>query len=279
MLELEANDAPLLRRPKFRTGEIPLLLRFPCGRSEKPQETRIVTWDMIPNLRKLDFKDGICNIATKETIVELTAMMKFAALLIALASSASAFAPASPQKSATALCGVLDDTAGSTMPIKSFDPLGLATLGSDATLAWFRASELKHSRVAMLATTGYLVQAAGIHFPGMLSHDVSFESLSAMKPLDAWDAVPDAGKQQIYGMIFLSEIISEANGVHYTKGGDLPTIIFPPINFGTVDEETMKKKRSSELNNGRLAMIAIMSFVAAANIPGSVPALAGNPMF
>ena len=80
------------------------------------------------------------------------------------------------------------------MPLKTFDPLGLATLGSDETLAWFRASEVKHSRVAMLATTGYIVQAAGIHFPGMLSKDVSFESLSTMKPFDAWDAVPDAGK-------------------------------------------------------------------------------------
>ena len=79
------------------------------------------------------------------------------------------------------------------MPFKTFDPLGLATLGSDETLAWFRAAELKHSRVAMLATTGYLVQAAGVHFPGMLSKDVSFESLSTMKPFDAWDAVPDAG--------------------------------------------------------------------------------------
>jgi hypothetical protein len=87
------------------------------------------------------------------------------------------------------------------------------------------------------------------------------------------------GKQQIYGALFLAEIISEANGVHYTKGGELPTIIFPPINFGSVDEDTMKVKRSRELNNGRLAMIAIMSFVAAANIPGSVPALTGNPMF
>lgn len=119
--------------------------------------------------------------------------MKVTALFIALASSASAFAPASQQKSASALCAI-DDMPGSTMPLKTFDPLGLATLGSDATLAWFRASELKHSRVAMLATTGYLVQAAGVHFPGMLSHDVSFESLSTMKPLDAWDAVPDAGK-------------------------------------------------------------------------------------
>jgi hypothetical protein len=87
------------------------------------------------------------------------------------------------------------------------------------------------------------------------------------------------GKQQIYGMLFLAEIISEANGTHYTKGGELPTVIFPPINFGSVDEATMKVKRSRELNNGRLAMISIMSFVAAANIPGSVPALTGNPMF
>jgi hypothetical protein len=119
--------------------------------------------------------------------------MKVAAFLIALASSTSAFAPTSQQKSVTALCA-LGDMAGSTMPFKTFDPLGLADLGSDSTLAWFRAAELKHARVAMLATTGYLVQAAGCHFPGMLSHDVSFESLSTMKPLDAWDAVPDAGK-------------------------------------------------------------------------------------
>jgi hypothetical protein len=119
-------------------------------------------------------------------------MMKVAGLVLALASSAAAFAPTS-QKSSSALRAV-EDMAGSTMPFKAFDPLGLATLGSDTTLAWFRAAELKHARVAMLATTGYIVQASGIHFPGMLSHDVSFASLSTMKPFDAWDAVPEGGK-------------------------------------------------------------------------------------
>jgi hypothetical protein len=168
---------------------------------------------------------------------------------------------------------------GATAPFKGFDPLGLATLGSDSTLAWFRAAELKHSRVAMLATTGYLVQAAGVHFPGMLSSDVSFESLSIMKPLDAWDAVPDLGKAQIYFTIFFAEIVTEAKGKHYTKGGELPTIVFPPVNFAPDDAAKMKTQQSRELNNGRLSMIAIMSFVAAANIPGSVPALIGNPMF
>jgi hypothetical protein len=80
-------------------------------------------------------------------------------------------------------------------------------------------------------------------------------------------------------LIFLAEIITEAQGTHYTKGGDLPTIVFPPISFDSVDPEVMATQRNKELNNGRLAMIAIMSFCAAANIPGSVPALAGNPMF
>ena len=182
-------------------------------------------------------------------------------------------------QASTQLSLSLDDMAGSTAPIKNFDPLDLATSGSEETLLWFRAAELKHSRVAMLATTGYIVQGSGIHFPGMLSHDVSFESLSGMKPLDAWAAVPDAGKAQILLTIFIAEMISEAKGTHYTKGGSNPTIVFPPIDFSGVNAETMSKKQNSELNNGRLAMIAIMSFIAANNVPGSVPALIGNPAF
>lgn len=81
-------------------------------------------------------------------------------------------------------------------------------------------------------------------------------------------------------MIFLAELISESANTHYTKGGPLPTIIFPPINFaGGMSPEQLEKRQNSELNNGRLAMISIMSFIAAANIPGSVPLLVGNPMF
>ena len=120
--------------------------------------------------------------------------MKTTAIILALASSASAFAPTGQNAGSTQLSAKLDSMAGFTSPFKGFDPLGLADLGSDETLAWFRAAELKHSRVAMLATTGYIVQASGFHFPGMLSKDVSFESLSTMKPFDAWDAMPEGGK-------------------------------------------------------------------------------------
>ena len=163
--------------------------------------------------------------------------MKFIAALLATIASASAFAPSAsvkvrtlyadiylsiciyiylylqvvthwcfcvclyPTQSSTAIRAALDDLPGSSLPLPKFDPLNLANLGSDETLAWFRAAELKHSRCAMVATTGYLINAAGIHFPGMLSHDISFESLAAMKPIDAWNAVPDAG------MSFVSFIV------------------------------------------------------------------------
>jgi hypothetical protein len=178
-----------------------------------------------------------------------------------------------------ALNADLTSMPGSTAPVGPFDPMNLAESGSDETLAWFRAAELKHSRVAMLATTGYLVQGAGIHFPGQLSSDVSFDTLSAMKPLEAWGAVPDAGKAQILGTIFIAELVTESKGVHYTKGGSLPTIVFPAIDFSGVDAGTLKKKQDAELNNGRLAMIAIMSFFSAVSIEGSVPALTNNAAF
>jgi Chlorophyll A-B binding protein len=122
-------------------------------------------------------------------------MKYIAASLLALASSTAAFAPVAQQvaPTSTLAASALDDLPGSTPPLKSFDPLGYSKVGSDETFAWFRAAELKHGRVAMVATTGYVIQAAGLHFPGMLSSDISFESLAGMSPPDQWAAVPDVG--------------------------------------------------------------------------------------
>uniref|UniRef100_A0A7S1D0M2 Plastid light harvesting protein n=1 Tax=Cyclophora tenuis TaxID=216820 RepID=A0A7S1D0M2_CYCTE len=198
--------------------------------------------------------------------------MKVAALILATAASAAAFAPASQSKAGTALQSSLDDLPGSTMPAKSFDPLGLATAGSEETLNWFKAAELKHSRCAMAAFVGFLVQANGIHFPGQLSSDVSFDDVSKLKPFEAWDAVPDAGKAQILLTILIAEIVTESKGTHYMMGGPLPTIVFPPIDMGAnIAADKLKRRQDSELNNGRLAMIGMMSVIAATTTPGSVP--------
>jgi len=205
--------------------------------------------------------------------------MKLAVAFSTLIGACSAFAPVTKGRPSSAIRVSLEGLPGNSAPIKNFDPLGIASLGSDETLRWLQAGEIKNGRTAMLACVGYLVQGAGIHFPGNLSHDVSFESLSKLKPLEQWDAVPDLGKAQILLTCFIAELVTEAKKPHYTKGGDFPGIVFPPIDFSGVNAETLTRKRTSEINNGRLAMIGIISFFAAANIPGSVPALVGNPAF
>jgi len=88
-----------------------------------------------------------------------------------------------------------------------------------------------------------------------------------------------AGKAQIIALIFVAELATEVKKPHYMMGGEMPTIIYPPIDFSNVSPETLKVKRSRELNNGRLAMIAIMSFISEYNIPGSVPILSGIDAF
>ena len=42
-----------------------------------------------------------------------------------------------------------------------FDPLNFVGTGTDKTLAWYRAAELKHGRVCMLASLGIAYTASG----------------------------------------------------------------------------------------------------------------------
>merc|ERR1719198_2271915 len=95
-----------------------------------------------------------------------------------------------------------------------WDPLDIAGSVSDEALMWFRHAELKHGRVAMLATVGYLTGAAGITFPGDIANGVSFESVNSGGVFSAWGNVPEAGKLQILSLIFLLELSSESKKPH-----------------------------------------------------------------
>jgi len=192
--------------------------------------------------------------------------------------SASAFAPLTSQTERVAALKV-ESMDGVSDPLGFWDPAGLADLGTEKTLAWFRAAELKHSRVAMAATVGFIVNEAGITFPGDLATGVPFSSLP--KGIAAWEAVPTAGKIQMLLTIGIIETASEAQQPHYMNGGKLGSIpgpfglrLWDPIgSMSALDDETLAKKRLMELNNGRLAMIGAASFIAASYIDGSVPAL------
>ena len=100
------------------------------------------------------------------------------------------------------MVGVGPETGG-----KVFDPLGLASMGSEETLLWYRACELKHGRVAMMATAGFMVHSLGITFPGYLStsQNLKFSDLGT-EPLAMLGKIPDAGKGQILFTILCVEV-------------------------------------------------------------------------
>merc|ERR1719361_2314845 len=174
---------------------------------------------------------------------------------------------------------ILSEGASIELGNNIWDPAGLADLGGDSTLAWFRHAEVKHGRVAMAAFVGWWAVGAGLHFPGNLAEGLPFDSIPKTG-LDAWDAVPGIGKVQMLlfaGLIeFHDELFFTRRGMHYMRGGtpgkNMVPGLYDPFNiFGTMSEEKKARGRSVEINNGRLAMIGVAGLFFASVIPGSVP--------
>jgi len=206
-------------------------------------------------------------------------MLSLAVAPVSFAPAAAPFRATMPA-AASVQMGVADmEGTGPETGGKVFDPLGLSKIASEETLAWYRAAELKHSRVAMAAATGWAyVASGGPLFPGYLSIEqgITFESLGR-DGYAAWDAVPDSGKLQIIGVAGILDLLGEAAvKPHYMMGGTPGKIplIWDPLGFTKkLSPETLARKRTAELKNGRLAMIGVMSFVSAHYIPNSVPLL------
>jgi len=205
-------------------------------------------------------------------------------ILAAAAASASAFAPIKSESQSTRLneCVPKSDTLSSPNTIEFgtfWDPIGLAEIGGDETMAWYRHAEIKHGRVAMAAFTGWWAVGSGIRLPGEITEGVTFSSISS-KGLDAWDATPGWGKAQILiflGLIeFHDELFHARRGTHYLKGGtpgkNMVPGLYDPFGFwAKKSEEQLARGRDVEIKNGRLAMIGFMGLWAQAAIPGAVP--------
>jgi len=214
-----------------------------------------------------------------------TITMKSSIALLALAaSSVSAFAPSQSSSKSVTEAGLTREEILAEPNHFEFgeiwDPLGLAELGGDETIAWFRHAEVKHGRVAMAAFVGWTaVAGAGIRFPGELAHGVEFSSLSN-RGLEAWDAVPGWGKSQMLlfaGLLeFHDELFYSRRGTHYMRGGipgkNMVPGLYDPFNLSSRKSDAeLARGRDVEIKNGRLAMIGIAGVYFANVIDGSVP--------
>jgi len=160
-------------------------------------------------------------------------------------------------------------------------------------LKWFQTAELKHGRVAMVATLGFMVQKWGIHFPlygGPTGSNgfspasdaawyiskvdgITFSDIAAAAPLDAIKMVPLFGIFQIFLISGWFELIAAGRE---QERSDIPgNFGFDPLGFtkreGGFDSQEITSLRLKELKNGRLAMIAIAGWVSDEIIPGSFP--------
>jgi hypothetical protein len=134
-------------------------------------------------------------------------------------------------------CGFLDD-----VPQEGFDNL--------------RYIELKHGRVAMLATAGYLTTAAGVRFPGAESIP---DGMAAVKTLAG---MPDG--QNVLLQMFATIVVAEmANRDVTGKNSFIGDFRNGYIDFGwdKYNEATKLNKRTIELNQGRAAMMGIIGMV------------------
>lgn len=200
--------------------------------------------------------------------------MKICAAIIALATSAAAFAPSPKVRhSSTALnefCnGLVGGEGPEPMPFSSdgrtsvnFDPIGF-TESSPEWINWFREAELKHSRAAMLATVG-LVVPEFIRIPG---EQFSFEAVPNV--LDAHNALIDTSMKQILLWIGLIEAMTIPAVNNLNEFDRMPgDYSFDPLGLKPSDPEKFKEMQLKELKNGRLAMIAIGGMVAGSYITG-----------
>merc|ERR1712039_1128940 len=152
--------------------------------------------------------------------------------------------------------GAFENELGVQAPVGFWDPAGLAKDGDAVAFARRRSSEIKHGRICMLATMGYMTPEVAGKFPGYCSYTAKLQFADIPNGLAAVSKVPFLGWFQILLYCGFTE---------YSGGSGADSLTGTPGDMGwkppllTSDSEASTKRRlNSELANGRLAMMAII---------------------
>jgi len=153
------------------------------------------------------------------------------------------------------------DLPGVLPPLNWFDPLGFATDVDEGKLLFYREAELKHGRVCMLATLGFLV---GERYHPWFGGDIDVPSVFTFGPgqvtnLNAFWPVLVAAMGAI-------EARTGNRGGSWSK--ELPSDLevgdlgYDPLGIEPEDPEEFRDMQNRELLHGRLAMISFLGMVA-----------------
>eukprot|EP00439_Symbiodinium_sp_Y106_P008602 s5517_g1.t1 len=161
---------------------------------------------------------------------------------------------------------------GVTPPLGFFDPLGLSKFDDPViAAAQFkrrRIIEIQHGRVAMLACIGYIVPEF-VRFPGYCAPSQNLAFTDIPNGLKGAAAVPLAGWLQIVTFVGIIEV-TNLQSIQTDVLGDYGYGAFG-LPFGKKIEDSEKKMKSlnAEINNGRLAMFAIIGMFFQDGLTGS----------
>merc|ERR1711976_255993 len=151
---------------------------------------------------------------------------------------------------------------GVQAPVGFWDPAGFAADGDADTFKRRREVELKHGRVSMFATMGYIVPEY-FKFPGYLSPSAELQFTDVPNGLSAISKVPALGWAQWFVFCGLVDFgLYRADPSRDPGDYENAGILGVPNASGPMsDVEGRKRKLNSELANGRLAMFAIMGMM------------------
>lgn len=193
-----------------------------------------------------------------------------------------AFAPTSRVSRASSSLKMAEDMVGASVEIgegKVYDPLDMLKLHDVAPTAfphaqWLRESELKHCRIAMLASVGAFSAQWGLVIPG-------YTAVAGGDPvanLNAFAADWPFGLAQILFSIAVIEGTAFPGDAWFGKMERAPGDIgYDPIRFFKNKTPAQKEKlQLQELKNGRLAMMAMAAYTSEHWLPGSVPFIPGH---
>ena len=150
---------------------------------------------------------------------------------------------------------------GVTGPLGYFDPLGFCAEASEGKVRFYREVELKHGRVAMLASLGFLV---GESFHPLWGGEVDVPSYIAFQetPLQPfWPAVVFIiAVPEVFSVFtFESPVGGEQWAIRADhEAGDFQ---FDPLGLKPEGAAELLEMQNKELNNGRLAMIAAAGMI------------------